>query len=96
MYVHLFAESTSTLFFFYLRTASVDFFANVDSTWTFTPSNPEQCISLFIADDIETEGTETFSASFEDDQGVTQEAIICIIDNEERKYPVMYTTASIL
>ena len=51
-----------------------------------TPSNPRQCILLFIVDDTELEETELIRASFNQQLGgVTVPVVteICIIDNEE-------------
>lgn len=65
-----------------------DFFAGATNEWVFTPANPFQCLTLFIANDVQFEGPipETIRASFIQDALLgPQEALICIVDDEPGK-----------
>ena len=69
-----------------ISTVSDDYFSNPTEDLVLTPSDPRDCIFLFIVNDAIPEGTEVISASFEqqiDGVTVTEVTEICIVDDDE-------------
>lgn len=62
-----------------------DFVASAPSTWTFTPAEPRQCLTIIIVQNVQFESTEVICVSFDQEVSgviVTEETKICIIDDE--------------